>query len=580
MKKILAHTLLAAMLLFCASTAICSQELKARLTVENKEKMKELKKQNKLKGVEVIVAPDGYWYFLLKGKKKKYGVATQDGKVVVPVEYELGKIDYHPAMVEGFNKIPSYDSKEYEEKLSYRQRMAQNNKDFSPQVPKWELKYMKVTEMNLYCPASPVFFAAYRNDSVKLITEAGEERVYDAQSKISVVGCYVIKGAYRTVIPKSTKLYGDKWLSTIMATGSNCALYTINGDCIIKDVPSFYIQEDGSCRYTTTENSVVNYGAFLLKDKNDGVPCKFNSVMYDSYKKVWKVKKTKNSEYEVYTAESLSEPRYRDKGEELYEQNKHDAVIEFYAQNGVDAPWAKFFTGMSMYNKAFAHKYKCEATCNSLLKNNTLGYNSDFNLEEAEELYKLSISLLNSYIEEDSTYLTRAKSCISMCEKNIEELPRLQHGYEYALKLVQEKQSATAAEQQRLQQEEMARRRQIMQQMVNSISQSLQQSLSGKRSSTTRRSSNYGGYSSGFANSVGSSGSNVSNDDSSSSRRDNTDQLIYWERKKRDTEKLIEKTRTRLAKDPGNSHIKRQLESQEELLDTCNETLSRLKSNK
>ena len=235
---------------------------------------------------------------------------------------------------------------------------------------------------------------------------------------------------------------------------------------------------------------------------------------------------------------------------------------------------------MSMYNKAFAHKYKCEATCNSLLKNNTLGYNSDFNLEEAEELYKLSISLLNSYIEEDSTYLTRAKSCISMCEKNIEELPRLQHGYEYALKLVQEKQSAAAAEQQRLQQEEMARRRQIMQQMVNSISQSLQQSLSGKRSSTTRRSSNYGGYSSGFANSVGSSASNVSNDDSSSSRRDNTDQLIYWERKKRDTEKLIEKTRTRLAKDPGNSHIKRQLESQEELLDTCNETLSRLKSNK
>ena len=580
MKNFFTYTLLAAMLLFCASTAICSQELKARLTVENKEKIKELKKQNKLKGVEVIVAPDGYWYFLLKGKKKKYGVATQDGKVIIPVEYGLGKIDYHPAMVEGFNKIPSYDGKKYDDKVSFRQRMAQKDKDISPEVQKWELKHMKVTEMNLYCPASPVFFAAYRNDSVKLFTEAGEERVYDAQSKISVVGCYVIKGAYRTVIPRSTKLYGDKWLSSIMATGSKCALYTINGDCIIKDVPSFYIQEDGSCRYTAMENSVVNYGAFLLKDKNDGVPCKFNSVMYDSYKKVWKVKKTKNSEYEEYTAESLSEPRYRDKGEELYEQNKHDAVIEFYAQNGVDAPWAKFFTGMSMYNKAFTHTYKCESTINSLLKNNTPGYSTDFNLADAEELYKLSISLLNSYIEEDSIYLAKAQSCIKMCEKNIEELPGLQHRYEYALELVKEKQDAAAAEQIRQQQEAIAIRRQAMQKMVNSISQSLQQSLSGARSSTTtRRSSNYGGYSSGVVKSVGSS-SGVSSDNSSSSRRDNTDQLIYWERKKRDTEKLIRNTRERLAKDPGNSHIKRQLESQEELLDTCDETISRLKAKK
>ena len=78
----------------------------------------------------------------------------------------------------------------------------------------------------------------------------------------------------------------------------------------------------------------------------------------------------------------------------------------------------------------------------------------------------------------------------------------------------------------------------------------------------------------------GGGASNVSGDDSSSSSRDNTDQLIYWERKKRDTEKLIQNTRARLAKDPGNSHIKRQLESQEELLDTCDETLSRLKAKK
>lgn len=577
MKNFIKHTLLlVALMLFCANASVYSQDVK-QLTKQYKNVIKQLKKQHSLKNVTIVVEPNGYWYFLLQNKySEKFGVATQDGNVVVPAKYD--KIEYYPELPAGVSKFPSYESTGVINlESSHETRSIQSLATGQKVKELTENDYLpyKKAEFELYHPQVPsIFVATARKESC--VYNVNGTLLLSAKGALKYYGGYIFKGVYEPL--RSTCFSGShsKWHTqlSLFQERTNCySLYIADGTCLIESACDIDINDKGICKYSKKENQMEVRGAFLLNDRNNCVPCEFRDVQY-SYKGKWEVKKNANSPFEEYSVGDELKARFRDKGEEYYEQRNYDAVIEYYAMNGVSAPWAKFFTGASLCKKAFTHIIRCESACETLEKGSAVGVNHNFNLQEAEEQLALSLSLLEIYVQEDSTYLSNAEGMMESIKEAIEQMPQLSMRYDSAIK----KQSAAEAAAMRQQQEQQAYQQQAIQKMVNSISQSLSQIISGSGVSSSRPQNNYGGYSSGggYSNTNGAGSSSVSNE--SASQRDNTDQLIYWERKKRDTEKLIENTRERLAKDPGNSRIKRQLESQEELLRTCNETLNRMNS--
>lgn len=575
MKNFIIRSLFAVMLLFCANTVVCSQDVN-QLTKEHKKFIKQLKKQHNFKSVKIVVEPDGFWYFLVQNKyTEKLGVATQDGKIIIPAQYN--RIEYHPAILKGYSTYPSYDGTGVNNlNLSRIKQSQAMGKIAQPLTMKDIEPYIK-GEFKIYHPAAPAIFIANERKKGEVYTTDGT-KLLSHTSSLDYYGGYLFGGVYQDIysIGFERSYSKEKWYAylTLFPEQKNIySLYTAAGVCLIKEACDIDIEPNGVCTFNMKKDGMELRGAFLLKDTKDAVPCKFNDVRY-TYNGTWEVKKNENSEYEAYVAGDELKKRFKDKGEEYFEKEDYDAVIEFYASEGVAAPWAKFFTGAALSGKAHTHVYRCESACIDLEENNPVVVRFKFDLSEAEKYLKLSLSLLDAYMKEDSVYFSNAKMKYSSVMETLENLPQLKIRYANAV----QKQSAAAAEQIRQQQQEQALRQQAMQQMVNSISQSLQQCLAGTRRSTTHSIGSSGGNMVGVTG--GGGASNVSSDDSSSSSRDNTDQLIYWERKKRDTEKLIQNTRARLAKDPGNSHIKRQLESQEELLDTCDETLSRLKAKK
>ena len=575
MKNLFIRALFAVMLLFCASTVVCSQDVK-QLTKEHKKLIKQLKKQHNFKSVKIVVAPDGFWYFLVQNKyTEKLGVATQDGKIIIPAQYN--KIEYHPAILKGYSTYPSYDGTGVNNlNLSRIKQSQAMGKIAQPLTMKDIEPYIK-GEFKIYHPAAPAIFIANERKKGEVYTTDGT-KLLSHTSSLDYYGGYLFGGVYQDLYSMGfERSYSkEKWYAylTLFPEQKNIySLYTADGVCLIKEACDIDIEPNGVCKYKIKEDGMELCGAFFLRETNNAVPCKYNDVRL-KYDNTWEVKKNENSEYEAYEPGDELKQRFRDKGEEYFEKEDYDAVIEFYASEGVAAPWAKFFTGAALSSKAHTHVFRCESACIDLEENNPVVVRFKFDLSEAEKYLKLSLSLLDAYMKEDSVYFSNAKMKYSSVMETLENLPQLKIRYANAV----QKQSAAAAEQIRQQQQEQALRQQAMQQMVNSISQSLQQCLAGTRTSTTHSIGSSGGNMVGVTG--GGGASNVSSDDSSSSSSDNTDQLIYWERKKRDTEKLIQNTRARLAKDPGNSHIKRQLESQEELLDTCDETISRLKAKK
>lgn len=76
------------------------------------------------------------------------------------------------------------------------------------------------------------------------------------------------------------------------------------------------------------ENGIEVEGAITLNGMLKPLPCIFNGITIDhkyeigkGIKYIWLVKKTELGRFEEYTEDSLN-GKYRDKGEELFEQKK------------------------------------------------------------------------------------------------------------------------------------------------------------------------------------------------------------------------------------------------------------------
>lgn len=294
-------------------------------------------------------------------------------------------------------------------------------------------------------------------------------------------------------------------------------------------------------------------GGVLLDDLENRIPCNFSDVFYSVNTNSWNVKRTKNSEYETYNKDIDYNKFFRDKGEELFEKGDYEGVIQFYAKEGIAAPWAKFFTGVSLMHLGLTHVGFIDL-CTEFLNNNHEEYaTSSFDLSLAKKQFEMSKKMLECYIEEDSLYKKKAIQFISSNENYISELPQKEQAFQKALNdLKERKEQARLAKIQQERETQLRKNEQSTQIMMAILGGFAKALLSGgNNSQQTYR--NSGTVSSGSI----SSGNSSSNNDKHRQE---------WLQRKRNAEKQLNYYQEQLKKDPNNAALKHNIRKQQEII--------------
>lgn len=305
----------------------------------DKDIMKTLKKENKLKKVIPTTEKDGYEYYLLVRKGKKsilYGIADKSGKVIVPPRYN--EIDYHEALEEGI----------------------QPAKEGEYGRPFWGYG------------AKAVFFAKYNDvytpGEYILPNQWYKTIIFDEVSFYDLNG-NIVSGPYNNVEPTILfpQCYGNyyiemnDWNKTVQKNLdiiSHRALFTSDGKMLTPfEYYSFFIDK----KYIEVKqiiDKVTRVGAILVdedlkKKYGDTIPCVYHSIYFPSYSfGDLKVQTNETEPFIVYNPSAVFDGSFKDDGEKYFSQREWDKVLDFYATRGVNAPWAKYFSGKAFYMKA------------------------------------------------------------------------------------------------------------------------------------------------------------------------------------------------------------------------------------
>lgn len=576
------------LLLLTLCVAAPAQSLKD-IEKAHKDKMKELKKSLGLKKVEIRQEDDGTYYMLLTSKDKRIGRADINGNVILPAAYY------------GINKSTVFDSIEVFTLVNGFDRIGIADISGKVIVP---AEYSNF----IFCPAIEEGKSwAYDNqdtrtgDSVVVYHEAAPAVIY-AKGNISRIysmtgevlrdsimtdRCAYIPGYFitgtETLYVKSE--YTHYTIRTPFSTA--CGLFSQSGEQLVAHGAELltiygelyyddkfkvkYGKERNWCTYTVKEGMKYKMGGFIFGFENQGIPALFNDVTYEPSSDRWRVKRTELGKFEDYTAEMVKQGIYRDKGEEYYEKREFDKVISFYAKEGVNKPWAKFFTAMALYNKALYNVTIANMISENIEKNE-LPYdflkNMEFDLDLATEQYNTSVELFDVYLKEDSTYQEDAVRWRNIALKNVAEILAVGKRYEAAMQLLKQREAAQAAELQR--QQELKR-----QQNAAFWSGILSAFIQGAANAVT---GGGGSGSSGKAAATYSGGTAVSTSSSSSASSRNTSKIADWEARRNNAANQLAKYREQLAKDPDSAYLKNVIRSTEETLRTCEEQLNFLRT--
>lgn len=498
---------------------------------------KTLRKELKLKEIEIKMEKDSFNYFLLTDKKKRVGVADENGKVIIPVEnYE---IKYYP--------------------------------------------YVDKTVTSTF-----LFTSTYRVTS-RSIFEV--KRDFNNTALIDSLG---------TVLRDSIPYYLNRDNNGFWKSSNGFDSYAQDGvlnpegkellPCEYSGVEIY----DDYIKFNKEKDGVKLYGGLMLKEPFLKTPCIFYDISCsDNYATgglEFFVKTDPIKDMEVYNPDISYNTDFRDKGEEYYAQKKWRETIDYYSKAGIAQPWAKFYSGMSFYNISDKDIDYVE-DCVYWVKNenrianepiDALGikmpapglafvrsridtyYNKYVDLDLCEEYLHTSVSLLTEYNKEDSTFLSEAKSYIGLAKLRLDSINKLKNEYAIAIdKVKQRKKQEQIAELQR--QEELQRQRSQMIYNILGIFVNALQSPSSS-SGTYTSSSSSSGVSAGDSSSVVSSGSN------------NSVKIADWENRRADAERRLKRYEEQLSKDSDSSYYKQMIRDMRNLIDQCDDQLQFLRS--
>lgn len=531
-------SILVCLFLFCTTWCCMAQTIvtldgKVKPTKEETIIMKELKKTMNPQKIVVRQENDGFRYFLLSTKNGLMGICNIVGKSIMPLQMKT--IYYFPKTSRGYFGLTCND-----------------------------LLYEKKNYLLYHGDTDASFVAHDFNDNCLIVDLNGQIKSKKQCLNLSVLPGYIIMsseplrisswpsldnshGKFETIHYEKIRMQGGKHLS----------LYSSDGICMVKDADEIDFRHkndlnDKMINYSKRIDGIEKVGGLLLDDVNNCVPCSFSEVMYDFTKKCWKIKRSTESDYAIYNKDTDYNKSFRDKGEELFEKRNYAEVIKFYANDGIAAPWAKFFTGVSLMNLGREQILNLESSIR-YLSCPWKGFECTFDLPLAKKQLETAKTMLESYLKEDTIYNKSAKSSLLVISHYLRELPQKEQAYQKALKdLKERKEQAKLAQIQRereIQQRKNEQSSQIMMAILGGFAKAL---LSG--GNTTQQS---------YRNSGTVSSGNVSSGNSSSK---NDKYRQEWLQRKRNAEKQLDYYQEQLKKDPNNAALKHNIRKQQEII--------------
>ena len=531
-------SILVCLFLFCTTWCCMAQTIvtldgKVKPTKEETIIMKELKKTMNPQKIVVKQENDGFRYFLLSTKNGLLGICNIVGKSIMPLQMKT--IYYFPKTSRGYFGLTC------------------NN-----------LLFEKKNYLLYHGDIDASFVAHDFNDNCLIIDLQGQIKSQKQCLNLSVLPGYVIMSSEPLSIsswPSLDNSHGE--FDTIhyeeirMQGGKHLSLFSSDGICMVKDVDEIDFRHkndlnDKMINYSKRIDGIEKVGGLLLDDVNNCVPCSFSEVMYDFTKKCWKIKRSMESDYAIYNKDTDYNKSFRDKGEELFEKRNYAEVIKFYANDGIAAPWAKFFTGVSLMNLGREQILNLESSIR-YLSCPWKGFECTFDLPLAKKQLETAKTMLESYLKEDTIYNKSAKSSLLVINHYLRELPQKEQAYQKALKdLKERKEQAKLAQIQRereIQQRKNEQSSQIMMAILGGFAKAL---LSG--GNTTQQT---------YRNSGSVSSGNVSSGNSSSK---NEKYRQEWLQRKRNAEKQLDYYQEKLKKDPNNAALKHNIRKQQEII--------------
>ena len=453
-----------------------------QLLVENAAAIKALKKQYKFKIVTVGLKDGTGWYYrvVAKGKENNMGVADSLGNIIIEPAYN--EISYVPALPKGKSVADEFNGK----------------------------------KIYIYHDATPAHFLAKRHggfswadDSVRrsltfttILDPQGHVIKKDIPYKLAEMPGYFAVGIDKTNL-SNFEAIGDTYVGLMSNVGEMIVEPRYKGISVN--------QKDPSLLYLYKEiEGITRKGVFSLKEKKTIIPCVYYAVDFKDGK--WMVKKNSVDQAVAFDPKTaLQQVSYRDDGERFYDKGEYDKVIEYYAQEGVEAPWAKFFTGMAIKHKAdsasiYVIQFKMYMDIYGA-KTEFIGV--DFNA--ARKNYEISKNLLEAYLQQgDGQYQKEAAQALDHFE--VDYICLDDAIKEYPNQVARWRQLRAAARAQAAAEEQRARERNaaianIFGAMMNNITNSLNRS-SQRTSAPVSAGSGGGGVS--YSSSTSSSSSSSS----------------------------------------------------------------------
>lgn len=544
MKKILlAFATLCCLCPFSVSAQRDIDEL-IKLYDENWDFMKAYKKEHKLKDIGIIKDYDDFWCYIIYGKNKIYGkkrirgAVSQEGKIIVPMQYDF--IKYYPPQKEGYSR-----------------------NDWCQNTERTLAATRKIDESNK-------LFSLYKTDGTIIIKDLVVSKCYDF-----LTGYFKI-----AVLDKTT---GEEvW-----------GLYTWDGKEIL---PLKYdlIQIKGKiCEYTlkiSSGSKAATYmdGALMLDGSLPAVPAQFAEVKYDTINNGWLVRDKETYEWATYNPQKHYTSDIKDEGVRMYWAGKYDDVIKFYSEEGIDKPWAKYYTGASILEKAdelyytikdfieVSKKGQMNYVVNGVQnRQRYMNLNADFEL--IKQLYSTGYSMLNAYLEQDTVFRAEVlKKTDWRLDWRLETIDQKETEFKTYWATFQE-QNAAIIQQQREKQE---RQNAIYQAFLTGFMKGLENAVNARYNNQNNSQAQVSGNR-GVNTQISNQGVShpvTTSTTTTQSRGIDHARLAEWQARKANAERMIMEYNQQLIKNPNDAAVKSMLRTQQNILNNCNTQISLIQS--
>ncbi len=409
---------------------------KIKPTKEQAVLMKTLEKEYDLKSTSLVYDDLSNEVFIRMtnnnplSNRVEYGIASINGKVIIPIKY----VDV--TFYKGNKSNTSYETSQLVISRNGRFEILKNKK----------MAYK-------FNSPHPAMFTCYDGVTYSIIMTSGEVKRDNIKGYVGrfhgmwIYSNFKVQPAFNHLCLESNQ-DGSNFFSF---NSSNIGLLNNHGDVICEpiydDIIIQALQLPNSnelvvtCTYSQVKNGVKLYGGCLLNNPNNKVPVEYSDVSITPQGK-WAVRRISSEPFTEYSESDTPANKYRDDGEKLYEQKKYEEVIKYYSEAGIDAPWAKFYSGISFYNVGHLVIENANFIVANIVNNSSreaVSYkmnNIIYDFKHTRSNLEMAKSLLDAYLlSDDTTFKPLAKSTLTLAKLELAQINAIELGFNEASNL-------------------------------------------------------------------------------------------------------------------------------------------------